>query len=99
MLYLEAPQDSTAGLTPDLLALPVREALRRLTRHQTPASIIGAGVVVRQDPPAGARLPADRAVRLWCESKPTGPDLRGGVRVVNASVNGAATSSLRPSGR
>lgn len=85
-LWLEAPQDSSAGLTPDLLALPLREALRRLTLQQAPASIVGAGVVVRQDPVAGVRLPADRAVRLWCEPRPTGVGARSQVRVVNASL-------------
>ena len=65
--WLEAPADSAAGLLPDLIGLPVREALRRLTLCQLPARIEGRGVVVRQSPAAGARLPLEGPVLLRCE--------------------------------
>jgi len=65
--WLEAPADSAGGALPDLLGLPVREALRRLTLCQLPARIEGRGVVVRQSPEPGARLPLKDPVRLWCE--------------------------------
>jgi len=72
--WLVAPADSAGGRLPDLHGLPVREALRRLTLCQIPARIEGRGVVVRQSPEAGARLPLKDPVRLWCESRLTGPE-------------------------
>jgi beta-lactam-binding protein with PASTA domain len=68
-LSLEAPADSAGSRLPDLTGLPLREALRQLTLCQVPARIEGHGIVVRQSPPAGARLPLAGAVRLWCESR------------------------------
>jgi beta-lactam-binding protein with PASTA domain len=65
--WLEAPADSAGGVLPDLAGLPVREALRRLTLCQLPAHIEGRGVVVRQSPEPGTRLPLPEPVRLWCE--------------------------------
>lgn len=66
-LWLETPGELVAAGTPDLVGLPLREALRRLTLLEAPARISGSGVVVRQSPGAGAPLPAGAAVRLWCE--------------------------------
>jgi beta-lactam-binding protein with PASTA domain len=70
-MWLEAPADSTGNSLPDLLGLPVREALRRLTLCQIQARIEGRGVVVRQSPEAGTPLPLRGAVRLWCEPRVT----------------------------
>ena len=67
-LWLSPPPDSTADLAPDLIGLPVREALRRLTLRQVVAHIDGQGIVVRQTPGPGEPLPAKRAMVLRCES-------------------------------
>jgi stage V sporulation protein D (sporulation-specific penicillin-binding protein) len=84
--WLEAPADSAGGVLPDLAGLPVREALRRLTLCQLPAHIEGRGVVVRQSPGPGTRLPLPEPVRLWCEPRLT-PEPR------------PATASLADAGR
>jgi cell division protein FtsI/penicillin-binding protein 2 len=68
-LRLDLPADSLGARLPDLTGLPVREALRRLTLCQVSARIEGRGVVVRQSPEAGARLPLAGPVRLWCEPR------------------------------
>ena len=65
--WLSPPADSSGGLLPDLTGLTLREALRRLSERRLRATIRGSGLVVRQDPPAGVRLPLARPVRLWCE--------------------------------
>lgn len=65
----DAPRDSLAGRMPDLMGLPVREALRRLARHRLAPRIAGTGVVVRQAPVPGAPI-VERDVRLWCEPRP-----------------------------
>ena len=69
--WLEAPADSAGGVLSDLSGLPVREALRRLTLCQLPVHIAGRGVVVRQSPEPGTRLPISDPVRLWCEPRLT----------------------------
>jgi stage V sporulation protein D (sporulation-specific penicillin-binding protein) len=69
--WLEAPADSAGGVLPDLTGLPVREALRRLTLCQVPARIEGRGVVVREEPKPGAKLPLAGPVHLWCEPRLT----------------------------
>jgi stage V sporulation protein D (sporulation-specific penicillin-binding protein) len=66
-VWLAAPEDSTGRLLPDLTGLPVREALRQLTRRQVQARIQGTGTVVRQTPAPGTPLPIAGACRLWCE--------------------------------
>ena len=64
--WMSAPEDSTSGALPDLSGLPAREALRRLSLHQVQARIEGLGLVVRQEPGPGARLPLAGPCRLWC---------------------------------
>jgi stage V sporulation protein D (sporulation-specific penicillin-binding protein) len=64
--WLSAPGDST-GRLPDLVGMPVREAVRRLARLEVRVRIEGMGVVTRQWPPAGSVLPLAGECRLWCE--------------------------------
>jgi len=66
-LWLSAPTDSTSSVLPDLAGLPLREALRRLSRLEVGTRIAGRGFVVRQDPPPGSALPLAGPCRLWCE--------------------------------
>ncbi len=86
-LWLEAPGDSIGRALPDLLGLPVREALRRLTVRQVEARIEGHGVVVRQAPAPGTPLPLAGGVRLWCERRVTGvPAVAGAGSAVAAAA-------------
>jgi stage V sporulation protein D (sporulation-specific penicillin-binding protein) len=66
-VWLSAPRDSAAGRLPDLAGLPLREALRRLTRLGVTARIQGQGVVTHQAPAAGTPLPLADDCRLKCE--------------------------------
>jgi cell division protein FtsI/penicillin-binding protein 2 len=65
-VWLAAPADSLGRVMPDLVGLPRRDALRRLTLHQAVVRIEGRGMVVRQEPPAGAALAPGTACLLWC---------------------------------
>ncbi len=65
-VWLSAPADSAALLLPDLVGLPSREALRRLTPRQVRARITGSGIVVRQEPAAGTPFAPGSECRLWC---------------------------------
>jgi len=67
--YLAAPADSTGRSLPDLVGLTVREAMRRLTQRSVTVHITGSGVVTRQDPPPGTRLPLSGPCRLWCSPR------------------------------
>jgi beta-lactam-binding protein with PASTA domain len=66
-VWLAAPTDSTGLALPDLVGLPLREALRRLTLRQVQARIAGRGVVVRQTPAAGTPSLPGSECHLWCE--------------------------------
>jgi len=66
LAYLSAPQDSLGRALPDLVGLPVREAMRRLTQRAVPVRISGSGFVTRQEPAPGTRLPLSGPCRLWC---------------------------------
>jgi hypothetical protein len=66
-VWLSPPQDSVSLVLPDLVGMPVRQALRQLTLRQVQAHIAGRGNVVRQEPAAGTPLPLESACRLWCE--------------------------------
>jgi stage V sporulation protein D (sporulation-specific penicillin-binding protein) len=67
--YLAAPNDSTGHMLPDLVGLTVREAMRRLNERAVTAHIEGSGVVARQDPAPGTRLPLRGPCRLWCSAR------------------------------
>lgn len=87
--FLSAPSDS-AGLTlPDLVGLSAREALRTLSSHSVRTLVRGTGFVVRQDPPAGTRLPLARACRIDCAPAPLSSDSH------RASDRVAAAASTR----
>lgn len=66
VVWLAPPADSASRVLPDLTGLPLREALRSLTRLAVRARIEGAGVVQRQEPVAGTALPLNGECRLWC---------------------------------
>jgi beta-lactam-binding protein with PASTA domain len=66
-VWTSAPDDSAGRALPDLAGVPLREALRRLTRLEVRARIEGLGVVVRQSPAPGTPLPLAGECRLWCE--------------------------------
>jgi len=67
IVWLSAPPDSAGSALPDLVGLPLREALRCLTARQVQARIAGRGLVVRQSPAPGTPLTAGCECRLWCE--------------------------------
>jgi stage V sporulation protein D (sporulation-specific penicillin-binding protein) len=66
-VWLAAPAGPEGLLLPDLVGLPLREALRRLTPRQVQTRVTGSGIVVRQIPPAGTPLLPGSECRLWCE--------------------------------
>ncbi len=66
LAYLAAPQDSVGRSLPNLVGLPVREAMRRLSQREVSVHITGNGFVTRQEPPAGVPLPLQGPCRLWC---------------------------------
>jgi beta-lactam-binding protein with PASTA domain len=79
-VWLAAPVDSAGLQLPDLVGLPLREALRRLTPRQVRTRITGSGIVVRQAPVAGSPFVPGSECRLWCKpgvapaaSPPPGP--------------------------
>jgi cell division protein FtsI/penicillin-binding protein 2 len=78
--WLAPPSDSLAQVMPDLAGNAMRDALRRLALLGLRTRIHGRGLVVRQEPLAGAPLPADRVARLWCQP---------GVALPSASAPGA----------
>jgi stage V sporulation protein D (sporulation-specific penicillin-binding protein) len=66
-VWLSAPEDSSGRSLPSLVGLSVRVALRQLRLRQVAVEIVGHGMVVRQTPAAGARLPLDGPCVLHCE--------------------------------
>jgi len=91
-VWLAAPQDSATRLMPELAGVAVREALRRLALLGMRSHIEGGGLVVRQSPPAGAPLPADRTAWLWCEPGVAHAEGDG----LNALASGAALRAPGP---
>jgi cell division protein FtsI (penicillin-binding protein 3) len=67
-VWLSVPVASANLLLPDLVGLPLREAMRRLTPGQVRTRITGSGIVVRQEPAAGTPSVPGSECRLWCES-------------------------------
>ncbi len=70
IVWLATPADSSGRVLPDLVGLPLREAMRQLTLRQVQARIAGRGIVVRQSPAPGTVLAADAECSLWCEAGP-----------------------------
>ena len=66
LAYLAPPQDSLGCSLPNLVGLTLREAVRRLSQRAVPTHISGNGVVTRQEPAPGTRLPLRGPCRLWC---------------------------------
>lgn len=93
LALLAAPQDSVGRSLPDLVGLPVREAMRRLTQRAVPVRISGSGFVTRQAPAPGTRLPLAGPCRLWCS--PTLPEDMGAARTRSTSA-ALASASHRP---
>ena len=94
-VWLSAPGDSASGRLPDLIGLPAREALRRLSLCQVAARIEGMGRVVRQLPAAGTPLPIAGQCRLWCA--PGASDPRAGVPGPGAAAV-VAVAAAHPGG-
>ena len=63
--------DGPPGTVPDLRGLSAREAMRKLVTLGMSARISGDGVVVEQDPPAGAPIDRDAVCRLTLERWPS----------------------------
>jgi beta-lactam-binding protein with PASTA domain len=93
LAYLAAPQDSVGRSLPDLVGLPVREAMRRLTQRAVPVRISGSGFVTRQSPAPGTKLPLAGPCRLWCS--PTLPEASGAVRTRTSAALASATPGQR----
>ncbi len=58
---------TVACVVPDLSRMSLRDARRALTERGLDGAFEGAGVVVRQDPPAGSACGAAHGVRAWAE--------------------------------
>jgi hypothetical protein len=92
MVWLEAPHDSADQVLPDLTGVPLREALRMLSRIEVSARINGQGMVARQQPAPGTPLPLRGSCVLWCAPgtphsvAPTG-------RGVDAAASGASAAA------
>jgi cell division protein FtsI/penicillin-binding protein 2 len=83
--YLSPPRDSLGLRLPNLVGVPVREALRQLSLRQVTVHLEGRGLVVRQDPLPGTALPLAGACRLWC-AEPDAAMGAGGTRATLASA-------------
>jgi len=57
------------GGVPNVVGMTVRQALTELTSVAMPAQVVGRGVVVRQDPPAGSLAVKGRSCVLVCEER------------------------------
>ena len=88
--YLSPPPDSVGRQLPNLLGVPMREALRQLSLRQVTVHLEGRGLVVRQEPAPGSALPLAGGCRLWCEEPGSASRSRGVVATV------ALTSQRRP---
>jgi len=56
---------------PNVVGMTVREAMTALNAVSVQPQIVGRGVVVRQDPPAGSEVARGRTYRLVCEERET----------------------------
>jgi cell division protein FtsI/penicillin-binding protein 2 len=86
-VWLATPEDSSGLSLPSLVGLSVRAALRQLTMHQVAVQVVGHGMVVRQTPAPGTRLPLGRPCVLTCQPGRTPP---------SPAVDGAAIAERVP---
>jgi len=56
---------------PNVVGLTVRQALTRLAEVAVQPTIVGRGVVVRQDPPAGSAVARGKSCLIVCEERQT----------------------------
>jgi len=99
LAYLAAPQDSLGRSLPNLVGLPVREAMRRLSQREVPVKITGNGFVTRQEPAPGAALPLNGPCRLWCAPHDEGSTAVAPVRserVASPTTSPLAARTRRP---
>jgi len=97
-VWLAAGAGSAGSLLPDLVGLPLREALRRLTPRQVRTRITGSGIVVRQTPAAGTPLVPGSECRLWCEPgvAPAASPSPGPLSVIRADAQRANAMRTGP---
>ncbi len=88
--FLSPPRDSLGARLPNLVGVPMREALRQLSLRQVTVHLEGRGLVVRQEPAPGSALPLVDGCRLWCGDPEAGAKPRG------TEVAEAAASARRP---
>ena len=65
-----AAQTGTAAVYPTLVGLSARDALHTLGQLGVSARMVGAGLVVEQDPPAGAPVDSAATVTLQLQRRP-----------------------------
>ncbi len=70
IMALSAPVQGVEPGFPDLRGLSAREAIRALARQGLSARVHGTGVVVEQQPEAGATLDGRTSCVLWLERQP-----------------------------
>jgi stage V sporulation protein D (sporulation-specific penicillin-binding protein) len=87
-VWLAAPPDTANGRMPDVTGLAVRSALRRLSVLEARVTLVGGGVVVRQQPAPGEPLPRGARCRLWCEPVPASAEPRPGGAVASSMPGG-----------
>jgi membrane peptidoglycan carboxypeptidase len=69
IVTVDTGSQGRAAAFPDLRGLSAREALHALSRLGMTARLNGAGLVVRQQPDAGAAIDRDTTATLWLERR------------------------------
>ena len=70
VVKLPPAQSGTAAVYPDLVGLSARDALRTLGQLGVSTRMIGSGLVVNQQPPAGSPVDSAAAVTLQLQRRP-----------------------------
>jgi cell division protein FtsI (penicillin-binding protein 3) len=70
VVKLPATQSGSAAVYPNLLGLSARDALRTLGQLGVSARMVGDGLVVQQNPPAGAPVDSASTVTLQLQRRP-----------------------------
>lgn len=73
LVRLPAAQSGTAAVYPNLVGLSARDALRTLGQIGVSARMVGSGLVVQQDPPAGMPVDSAATVTLQLQRRLTLP--------------------------